>query len=219
MRVPSSVPRVLLFVETSAGYGRRILEGIGRYVREHGPWSVFFEERGLEAPPPAWLSHWQGDGIISRTATAAMAARLKATRIPVVELLGDRADQPSKVHGDSLVAGRMAAEHLLGCGLRNFGFFAFGAAWWISLYREGFLRTLKLHGHGCHVYQPPRANHRLVPHWRDSMQPGVVAWLRSLPTPVGVFAPYVDYAARLLDYLSHHQHRRTRATRDAQRRE
>lgn len=199
MPVASHLPRVLLFVETSAGYGRKILEGIGRYVREHGPWSVFFEERGLEDPPPAWLSRWRGDGIISRTATPAMAAALKATRLPVVELLGDRPDQPSKVHGESLAAGRMAADHLLGCGLRNFGFFAFGEAWWIALYRDGFQRTLELQRQTCSVYRPPRSNHRLLPHWRESMEPGVVEWLRSLPRPVGVFSPYVNYAARLLD--------------------
>jgi LacI family transcriptional regulator len=199
--VPTLSPifRVLLFVETSAGYGRKILEGIGRYVREHGPWSVFFEERGLEESPPDWLGRWRGDGIISRTATPAMAAALKAKRLPVVELLGDRPDQPSKVHGDNVAGGRMAAEHLLACGLRHFAFFAFGEAWWIELYRDGFLRTLELQRQTCSVYRPPRSNHRLLPHWRDSMERGVVVWLRSLPRPVGIFAPYVHYAARLLD--------------------
>jgi LacI family transcriptional regulator len=36
-------PHVALIVETSTMSGRRILQGIGRYLRTHRPWSVFVE--------------------------------------------------------------------------------------------------------------------------------------------------------------------------------
>jgi LacI family transcriptional regulator len=36
-------PQVALIIETSVVYGRRILAGIGRYLRSHHRWSVFID--------------------------------------------------------------------------------------------------------------------------------------------------------------------------------
>jgi LacI family transcriptional regulator len=127
-----------------------------------------------------------------------MAAQLRATGVPLIEMLGHRPEQPAKVHADNASAGRLAAEHLLERGLRNFGFFAYGEAWWIDKYREGFQKTLQLHRFVCDVYRPPRFNACIWPKWRESMQPGVVAWLQSLPKPAGVFAPAIEYAGMVL---------------------
>lgn len=193
------LPKVLLLVETSTGYGRGILEGVGRYVREHGPWSIFFEERGLLDPPPGWLAGWRGDGIISRTASRAVARRLRAKALPTVELLGFEPDAPAKVHGENISAGRMAAEHLVGCGLRNFAFFSCGDAWWLATYREGFVRELAERGFGCHLYRSTRANRRLLPRWTDAQRPGVVTWLSSLPRPLGAFVPQLGDARAIMD--------------------
>ncbi len=43
MKLP---PRVPLIIETSGIYGRRILNGISRYLRTHHRWSVFLEQHG-----------------------------------------------------------------------------------------------------------------------------------------------------------------------------
>jgi LacI family transcriptional regulator len=188
----------LLLVETSAGYGRRILEGVGRYVREHGPWSLYFETGGLEDRLSPWITRWQGDGILARTTTPVMAEQLRKTGVPMIELLGDQPEQPAKVHGENASAGRMAAEHLLGCGLRSFGFFAYGDAWWSAAYRQGFEETIAMHRFACNTYRPPRANTRIWPKWRESMQPDIVAWLKSLPKPAGIFAPSIEYAGQVL---------------------
>jgi LacI family transcriptional regulator len=67
------IPRVLLIIETSRAYGRGLVEGIARYAQENGPWSIQFEDRGLEATPPAWLREWQGQGIIARSVTKKQA--------------------------------------------------------------------------------------------------------------------------------------------------
>jgi len=195
----TGIPRVLLLIETSDNYGRRILEGIGCYVREHGPWSLYCEARSLEAQLPPWVGQWRGEGILARSTTAEMAHRLRGLGAPLVELLGCEPDQPGKVHGDNASAGQLAAEHLLECGLRNFGFFAYGEAWWIAMYAHGFQATLEMYRCTCDVYRPPRSNVRLLPKWRSAMQPQVAKWLKSLPKPVGIFAPSPDYAATLLN--------------------
>lgn len=192
-------PQVLLLVETSDAYGRGILQGIGRYVRERGPWSIFFEERSLLEPLPRSFDRWQGDGIISRTATRATERRLRAKGVPVVELLGLEAETPAKVHGDGNRAGRLAAEHLLGCGLRYLAFFSFGNAWWIGAYQEGFVQRLAEQGLSCDLWCAAQGQRGLLPRWNSRLRPAVAAWLHRLPKPLGIFCPSTGEGRCLLD--------------------
>jgi LacI family transcriptional regulator len=191
--------KVLLLVETASGYGRGILQGIGRYVREHGPWDIYFEEGSLHDRLPRALDRWKGDGILTRTMHSSSARRLKSLRIPLVELLGEKADLPAKVHCDNAAVGRIAAHHLLDCGLTHFGFFAFGEAWWIAMFRDGFRQAVLERNCACHDYEPPRANAVLLPKWRESQRKSVLDWLHGLPRPVGIFAASPAAASRLLD--------------------
>jgi len=192
------VPHVALLVETSRGYGRSIIEGIAQYVREHGPWSIQFEERDLEDPPPQWLAGWRGDGIIARSATDALAKAVRATGVAAVEL---HYSEPGgiDVGCDHDAVGRMAAEHLLDRGLRQFAFFAFGEVRWIRLRREAFVRVLAAAGHPCHVYQPPRGRRVALPHWEESQHPRVVQWIGSLPRPLGILCGSDLHALHVLD--------------------
>jgi LacI family transcriptional regulator len=57
---------VALLIETSRSYGRGLLRGIIRYQREHGPWSIYFQPRGLNDTAPSWLKSWRGHGILAR---------------------------------------------------------------------------------------------------------------------------------------------------------
>ena len=56
-----------------------LLKGVHRYIAEHEHWSVFLELRALDSQVPRWLSSWQGDGILARTGSAAMAEAIAAT--------------------------------------------------------------------------------------------------------------------------------------------
>jgi LacI family transcriptional regulator len=191
-------PQVAILVETSRGFGREVIEGIVQYVREHGPWSIQFEERGLEDPPPKWLRSWQGDGIIARTATPAMARAIRATGRPIVEMLrSDRA--PGDIECDHNAVGRMAAEHFIDRGLREFGFFAFGQTAWIRVRREGFVAALAARGYGCRQYYTADRCRVIVPHWDDRQHAQVARWLETLPQPLGIFCAGDVHAMRLLE--------------------
>lgn len=56
---------VAILIETSLAYGRGLLRGIARYLRERAPWSTYFQPQGLGDPPPPWLAKWRGDGILA----------------------------------------------------------------------------------------------------------------------------------------------------------
>src|SRR3954454_20392979 len=78
---------VALLVETSRSYGRGILRGIIRFLREHGPWTIFFEPRGLNDSAPGWLKSWRGDGILARVNDRRTAQIIRHSRIPALDLL------------------------------------------------------------------------------------------------------------------------------------
>lgn len=192
------IPRVLLLIDTAGAYGRGVVEGIGRYALENGPWSIQFEYRALDSSPPEWLSTWAGDGIIARTGNTAQAKSLLATGRPLVELFGQPRVIEAQVRPDLSAETSVAIEHLLNCGLRLFGYFAYEDVWWIKTHREAYATALRERGFGFHVYDAPRSRHSL-PIWRDFRRPDVLRWLRSVPHPIGIVTPGDLHAVRLLD--------------------
>jgi LacI family transcriptional regulator len=195
---PDRLPHVLLMVETSGAAGRGIIEGIGRYALEKGPWSIEYENRSLDSLPPEWLIRWRGDGIITRTVNARQAKILQATKLPLVELFGDPKISPIHVMSDYRREGEMAVEHFWNRGLRRFAYFSYGTSWWVKIYSEGYREALKKRGCDCAIYIPP-GRERNVTVWDESQLPRLIDWLKSLPRPVGIFTPGDHHAMRLLN--------------------
>ena len=137
MSRPLRLPQVLLLIETSRAYRRGLVEGIARYAEERGPWSIYFDERGLCDPLPRWLKNWRGDGIISRTTHKLDMAKLLGVRLPVVELFPNPALNPPLVRPNEETIARLAAEHFLDRGRATLPFSARTRA--IGLVGEGRL--------------------------------------------------------------------------------
>ena len=73
---------------------------------------------------PSWLKDWKGDGIIARVDSPQIAAALRRTGLPVVDVSAERfASEFPRVSVDNAAVARLAAEHLLGKGFRNFAYF------------------------------------------------------------------------------------------------
>jgi LacI family transcriptional regulator len=114
-----SRPTVALIVESSHASGRNILRGFARYVREHGPWSVFHEFRNTDWTFPEWVEAWSGDGVIARIESERIATSLGALGVPVVDLLGSVPGCGFPlVHPNDTAIAKMAANHLLERGFR-----------------------------------------------------------------------------------------------------
>ncbi len=194
----SRVPHVALLIETSRSYGRALLRGIRRYISENGPWSVFMELRALESQAPSWLKRWQGDGIITRTGSQAMADAIQAAGVPTVELRATKLQHPFPFVGvDNRSLGRMVAEHLLECGFRQFGFFELATEEYFEQRRNNFIETLQTAGYECSVFQP--RGHRERPSDWEQHQEDVARWVAELPKPIGILACTDQLGFWLLD--------------------
>jgi LacI family transcriptional regulator len=181
------IPHVALMIETSSIYGRRLLEGITRYLRSHRPWSIFLEQRELDSEPPRWLETWRGDGVISRWSSPNVATALREADVAAVDLCDRRGPFGlTRITSDDRAIGIMAAEHLLERGFRSFGFCGFIGELWVIRRREGFLDTLARSGCTGRVYESHWGGPGAPP-WEDD-QAKIGRWIASLPRPVGVMA-------------------------------
>ncbi|MGO9109075.1 MAG: XylR family transcriptional regulator [Thermoguttaceae bacterium] len=180
-------PRVAIIVETSGNYGRRILDGIARYVRTHQRWSVFLEQRELRAPTPPWLLRTQWNGILCRSTDRHLARAILRRRIPTIDLndMYGGLGLP-RIWSDHRAIGRLGAKHLMNCKLHSFAFCGFTEETWSDLRREGFTQTVCATGHSCAAYESPwHGSH--VPEWTAD-QEKIMRWIRSLPKPLGLMA-------------------------------
>jgi LacI family transcriptional regulator len=176
---------VALLVETSLASGRDILRGIGRYMRERQNWALFHEPRSLEESGPRWLRQWRGDGIIARVQNRQLADLVKATGLPVVDVLGlvPEAGIPL-VHVDDRQIARLAAEHLRERGFRHFAYYGLTHENWSARRRDAFRQWLGPLGQALAVYELPRHD-RSTTTWEDR-ENELAQWIVRLPKPVGV---------------------------------
>ncbi|MBI3855639.1 MAG: XylR family transcriptional regulator [Planctomycetes bacterium] len=181
-----SRPHVALIVESSIEYGRGVLRGIARWQREHGPWSIFLEQRELGAALPDWIREWDGDGIITRSDDP----RIVRSGLPTVGLydrVEDRLRLPM-ILNDNRAVGLRAARHLLDRGFRHLAYYGVRGERWSELRLEGVEaaaeRPLPLHASGGK--------------WEAS-QERLKRWIQKLPRPLGLVAANDIHGLRALD--------------------
>ena len=191
------IPRVALLIETTRTYTRELLAGVRRYLAEHGPWSTYLELRALDSSPPAWLRDWDGDGILTRTFTPQMAKFVEATGLPAIELrtINFGGDRPY-VGMDNRLIGISVAEHFHERGYRQFATYSLHTEGFFIERMRNFVTTVEALGGRCSVL--PETTSDSAADWEKS-QARLVAWLKELPKPVGIFAANDQLGVRLLE--------------------
>ncbi|MFP4054538.1 MAG: substrate-binding domain-containing protein [Phycisphaerae bacterium] len=178
-------PVVALLVDSRTRYGRTILQGIARYIRTHSPWNCFVGSEPVEGFPRG-LRQWSGDGIIATLHHAEAADQLRSFRVPVVNV-ANRRDIPGipTVACDDVAIGRLGAEHFLERGFRNLAFFGLPEDHYSIQRRQGFLdRCAQEQGVEATAFRHPPLVREDWAAWRRD----AAAWVRTLPTPIGVMA-------------------------------
>lgn len=192
--------RVALLIETSRSYGRGLLRGIIRYQREHGPWSIYFEPRGLNESAPSWLKSWRGHGILARINDRRTAQIIKRSGIPAVDL---RFAVPNlglpAVGIDNATVVKRALDHFLDRGFTRFAFCGYprGTFRWMDFRGDLFRELVKSRGFTCELFtgKALRGNHLS----REQEQLQLSRWVNSLPKPIAIMACNDDRGLQLLD--------------------
>lgn len=190
------VRKVALLIETSNAYARGLLHGVVAYMREHGPWSIHLAETGRGDAPPEWFADWNGEGVIARIENLGIARAIRKLKIPVIDVSAARLVPalPWLETDDSAIA-RLAAQHLLECGFKNFGYCGDTRFNWSNWRQDHFRKHLEAAGRGCSVFTSKQ------PHLTDdeSDVEEIGEWLENLPKPTGIMACYDFRGRQVLD--------------------
>ena len=185
--------QVAVLIDFSRSYGRGLLSGVAKFVREHHEWSVQSEEwRWIDATP-AWFRNWKGDGAIAWVETPDLAAIVKGFRVPTVDVRGSVPDcgLPLIATENKIVA-NLVAEHLIQRGFRHYAFCGFVGANYSDQRSRLFKERLDRAGFDCAIYDPPETSRdaQIIELEKRGLlfQGHLARWLKSLPKPVGIMA-------------------------------
>ncbi|MBN1407814.1 MAG: DNA-binding transcriptional regulator [Calditrichaceae bacterium] len=187
--------RIILLIETSREFGRQLIIGIARYSRLHGPWSFYKEQIGLKSSIPK-LTNWKPDGIIMRDSL--IKEELIGLKIPTILVQHDASlskDLPVIITESDSIS-KMASEHLIERGFKNFAFCGFDRFEWSNKRKHYFSVYNTKAGFKTHVYSSPKK--KKIIDWEDEQQ-HVCNWLKTLPKPVGLLACNDDRAQHILE--------------------
>jgi LacI family transcriptional regulator len=184
----ASRKKVALLVETSNGYARELLQGVRAWQCEHGGWAIRLSEQSRGTRTPKWLRHWRGDGVIARVENPRIAAALRRSRLPVVDVSAALTDVPfPRVATDSKAITHLAFEHLREQGFRHFAYCGDSRHLWSVRRSEFFQEQVRGFGGTCALYTSRK---RGDVHIAEEEIVLIAHWLRNLPKPVGVLACY-----------------------------
>jgi LacI family transcriptional regulator len=194
----SDIPRIAVLVDTSTGWGRRLIRGVVGYMRKHGGWNLWVHACGQDEPmrlPPGWT----GEGIIARVADDPTARHVAAAGVPVVNVSGIELSEANffRVTTDLRATGRLAAEHLLDCGLKHFAHAALPRLTYVQQQYQGFADKLSEAGYACPNYRPsfsPRSRRRWTSQARE-----LTRWLKTLPKPIGILTWATTLGRQLIE--------------------
>lgn len=196
-----TIPHVALLIEASRAYGRGILQGVIRYQREHGPWSIYFQPQGLDAPLPPWLKTWKGDGILARIGDRKSAQVIRKTGVPAIDMRFAVLRHGFPCVGiDNEAIVHQVVEHLLGCGFKQFAFCGVSrpTGFWLNLRGELFQKLVCARGYPCRLFDSKGIPQEATPIWEHE-QTQIADWLVRLPKPIGIFACNDDRGQQVLD--------------------
>ncbi len=187
--------RIILLLETSRAFGRQLIIGIIRYSKLHGPWVFYKEPIDLKSSIPH-LTNWKPDGIIMRDSL--ITNELLKLKKPTILAIHDSRYPKNLpvIKTDSYSIAKMASEHFLEKGLKNFAFCGFDSYDWSDGRKFFFNKFINDAGYKVYNYTQPTKESGT--YWRGEQQ-HLIKWIKTLPKPVGIFACNDDRGQHLLE--------------------
>jgi LacI family transcriptional regulator len=192
------IPKILLMIGVATEYERGLISGIAKYSEYHGPWTFYrmapfyyddypYSRKFAEKKVIDHLVEWSPDGVIAM-APEKLLGRILDFQVPVIAataVSSDKLENIPIISADYEQTGKVAAEHLINKGFKNFAYCGIGESVWSKQREAGFDRTLAEYGYKPFIYTPPaKIKDR---HWAFE-QRFLADWLASLPKPLGLMA-------------------------------
>ena len=185
--------RIAVICERDRAYGRGLCLGIAGAAAREKDWSLEFVD-DLSVVRSTRLAGFAG--VIARISNDDIAAALKLTGLPVVDVYSARIrPEFGSIDGDQPGIGRLAAEFLISRHYRNFAYCGYDGIGYSDARRDSFVAALSESGFPCDVFLAPRdAVNEFDPVMTCKETVGLghdlpmlSAWLKALPAQTAVF--------------------------------
>jgi LacI family transcriptional regulator len=192
-------PSVAVLVDTSTGWGRRLITGVVNYATNRpSPWHVLLEARSHSDPislPP----EWNGDGVIARIASPQVAKYLKSLGKPVVNISSIQipgTDFP-RVTLDLDALAELAVNHFVDRGYQQFAYVGPSRLAYERELMHKFNQAVAKLGATCHThdYRPKLSSSENWGRKRSELGD----WLEQLPKPIGLLSWVTSSGLHVLD--------------------
>jgi len=181
--------KILLLIDYSSDFSRRLLKGLIKYSKENGPWMFYrlpeyyktlYGKEGIVR----WAKEWNADAILAQWDNEDTNL-LKSLDIPVIlQNYKKRSDYFSNLTGDYKGTGKMAANFFAKKGFSNFAFYGNKGVVWSLERAEGYRREVEKIGGDYYYFETENLS---GDQWSKS-HIHLDDWLLSLPKPIALFA-------------------------------
>ncbi len=193
--------KILILIDYSSEFSRRLLRGLIQYSKEHGPWIFYrlpsyyktlYGKEGIVE----WAKEWKADAIVARWDHEGTNL-LESLNIPILlQNYKERSTYFSNLTGDYFGTGEMAAQFFIKRRYRHFAFYGNKGVVWSRERAEGFRTQVEKAGGSYHYFESENLDGE---EWgRSHIE--LDEWLLSLPKPVGLFACDDNFALRISQY-------------------
>ena len=190
--------KVMLFLETSRGFGRGLLAGIAKYSHIHGPW-IFYRQLPWEPNEFESLQNWGGNGIIAHTDSPKQVKQILALNVPTI-LCANEPVQGNNIHyisSENISISKLLVDYFIRLGYRNLAFYGHHRQESLAMARYTEVREYickKGLENSFYTWVPKR----LPRSWQQRQQM-VAEWVKKLPKPIGLIAYNDDHGQHILD--------------------
>ena len=190
--------KILLLIDYSSEFSRRLLQGLVSYSKEYGPWifyripSYYKQLYGKEGIIE-WVKKWRPDAVIAEW-DQEESDLLQDLNIPVMlQNYKKRSEHFSNLTGNYAGTGKLAARYFINKKYRNFAFYGNRDVIWSKERAEGYRQEIQKIDGNYFYYD---SNGTEEDQWNaDHIK--LVEWLTALPKPVALFACDDSYALHI----------------------
>lgn len=180
--------KVALLIDTATTWGSGLIEGIADYAHESAAWQLFLGPYG-KYDRMLLPSGWQGDGVIARVTTQALADQLVKKQIPSVNVswYKFRDNEIPRCTCDEVDIAKRAVEYFLDRGFRQFAYCGSSVREnYVDRVGQAYFDLLHDQSYPCSCYTPQADPEGFLPKPEDLNS--LIQWLQDLPKPVALLA-------------------------------
>jgi len=181
--------KILLLIDYSSEFSRRLLRGLVSYSNDYGPWIFYrlpsyykylYGKEGIVD----WVKEWRPDAIIAKWDYNGTDL-FQDLNVPVIfQNYKERSKHASNLTGDYIGTGKLAAKFFINKRYRNFAFYGNKGVIWSIERAEGFRQEIQKVNGNYHYFESESLDEN---QWNNN-HIKLEEWLLSLPKPIALFA-------------------------------